>query len=49
MAEDPALIGLGITAVILLIVTKTIHVFRARSYVEEYVPVQKENSAVHYS
>ncbi|MBN2620856.1 hypothetical protein JXB22_07170 [candidate division WOR-3 bacterium] len=49
MAEDPALVGLGITAAILLIVTKTIHVFRARSYAHEYVPVQKDNSALHHS
>jgi hypothetical protein len=48
VAEDPALIGLGITAVILLLVIKAIHVFRARSYAREYMPAQADNATVYH-
>jgi hypothetical protein len=49
MAYDPPLIGLAIVAAILIVITKTIHVFRVRGYTAEYVPAQADDSKMHYS
>ena len=49
MVEDSALVGWVVMAAILFILTKAIHMVRARSYTGEYVPVLSDHSALHYA
>ena len=41
--------GMAIFLVIALVITKAIHIFRARSYAQEYVPVHADDSTIHYT
>lgn len=49
IAQDTEFIGMAVIIGILLVITKAIHVFRARSYTGEYVLIRTDSSTMPYA